>query len=94
MEDYVKCELIGGGSRKTLKHFFPNVFIVAVHNTYQYMLCIVAIVKTVLMYTMLSTTKQSEHIISSNVDCTHVGSAIASFEDMVTLHRGTLQQIF
>ena len=28
------------------------------------------------------------------VDCTHVGSATASFEDLVTLHRRTLQQIF
>ena len=30
----------------------------------------------------------------SIVDCTHVGSATVSLEDMVTLHRRTVQQIF
>ena len=28
------------------------------------------------------------------VDCTHIGSATAFFEVLVTLHRRTLQQIF
>ena len=42
-EDQIQCELIGGGS---YRHFntFTNLFvyfIVAVHYTYQYMLCIV-----------------------------------------------------
>ena len=44
MEDYIKCELIGGGSSRHLKHF-SNLFIVAVHYTHiNTQLCIVAIV--------------------------------------------------
>ena len=43
MEDYIKCELMGGGFPSVL-NTFSNLFIVAVHYTYQYMLCIVAIV--------------------------------------------------
>ena len=47
------------------------------------------------MYTMLSTIKLSEHTIScAIVACTHAGAATASFEDLVTLHKRTLQQIF
>ena len=45
------------------------------------------------MYTMLSITESSEYLVAS-VDCTHVGSAAASFEDLVTLHRRILQRIF
>ena len=33
MEDYIKCELIGGGSSRHLKPF-SNLFIVAVHYTH------------------------------------------------------------
>ena len=44
MEDYIKCELIGGGFPRHL-NTFSNSFIVAVLYTHtKYMLCIVAIV--------------------------------------------------
>ena len=44
MEDYIKCELVGGGSPRHL-NTFSNLFIVAVHYTHiQYMLYIAAIV--------------------------------------------------
>ena len=33
MEDYIKCELIGGGSRRHL-NTFSSLFIVAVHYTH------------------------------------------------------------
>ena len=89
MEDYIKCELIGGGSPRHL-NTFSNLLIVAVHYTNQHMLCIGVILYTysVHMYTMLSTSKYqniSYHV--AIVDCNHVGSAIASFEDLVTFHR-------
>ena len=41
--DYIKCELIGGGSLRHL-NTFSNLFIVAEHYTHQHMLCIVAII--------------------------------------------------
>ena len=31
MADYIKCELIGGGSPRHLKHFFQLFYIVAVY---------------------------------------------------------------
>ena len=34
------------------------------------------------------------HYLFVAVDYTYVGSAIASFEDLVTLHRRTQQQVF
>ena len=40
MEDNIKYELIGGGSPRHL-NTFSNLYIVTVHYTYQYMLCIV-----------------------------------------------------
>ena len=45
MEDYIKCELISGGSPKHVSTL-SSVFIVAVHYTHQHMLsiCIVATV--------------------------------------------------
>ena len=39
-------------------------------------------------------THQHMLCIVAIVDFTHIGSAIASFEDLVTLHRRTLQQMF
>ena len=51
-----------------------NLFIVAVHYTYQHMLLLL----------------QNNHNIpylAAIVDCTHVGSATASFKDLVTFHR-------
>ena len=43
VEDYIMCELIG---RESCRHLntFSNLLTVAVYYTYQYMLCIVAIV--------------------------------------------------
>ena len=46
-------------------------------------------------YVMLLLLIAPEHVIScAIVDCIHVGSASASFKDLVTLHKRTLQQIF
>ena len=46
---------------------------------------------TVPLYTMLSTTNdQNIPNLGAIVDCTHVGSATASFKDLVTLHRRAL----
>ena len=42
MEDYIKCEQIGGKSPRYI-NTFSNLFIVAVHYTHHYMLCVVAI---------------------------------------------------
>ena len=55
-EDYIKCELIGGGSPTQLFIYFCNFFFIVgcILHTHQYMLCIV-----VPMYAMLS--KISEH---------------------------------
>ena len=41
---------------------------------------------------MLSTTKHQN--IPNLVDSTHIGSATASFEGLVTLHKRILQQMF
>ena len=43
MVDYIKCELIGGGPPRHL-NTFSKLFDVAVHYTYQYTLCIVAMI--------------------------------------------------
>ena len=52
--DYIKCEVIGGGSPRHLKPF-SNLKLLAALHTYQYTLCMVVIVD------MLS--KLSEHAI-------------------------------
>ena len=71
MEDYIKCELIGGGSLRHL-NTFSNLYIVAVHCTHQSMLCIV-VVLTVPMYTMLSTSKyQNIPYFAAIVGCTQI----------------------
>ena len=64
-----------------------------------HMLCIVAIVAVhythsntcyVLLLLLLYTTHIAHMLcIVAIVDCTHVGSATASFKDLVTLHRRT-----
>ena len=53
--EYIKCELIGGGSPRYL-NTFSNLYIVAVHYTYQHMLLLLLLL-TVTMYTMSSATK-------------------------------------
>ena len=50
---------------------------------------VLLLVLTAPMYTMLP--KISEHTIPC---CTQIGSTSAFFDDIVTLHRRTLQQIF
>ena len=49
MEDYIKCELVGGVSLRHL-NTFSNLFIVAVYYTYQYLLHIGAIVDCTHVY--------------------------------------------
>ena len=67
MEDYIKREQIGGVSPRHLKTFFTWLLLLCTtHN--QSMLCIVLLLP-VPMYTMLSTTKQSEHTIISCCFC-------------------------
>ena len=39
VEDYIKCELIGGGSPRHL-NTFSNLFIVAVHYTHSNTCCV------------------------------------------------------
>ena len=70
-EDYIKSELIGGGSTKYLNNFTNFILII------------------LLVYTT--------HIsIDAIVHCTTyiIASATTFFEDLVTLHRRTLQHIF
>ena len=56
MEDYIKCELIGGWSRHL--NTFSNLFIVAVHSTYiNTCYVLLLLLWTVSRYTMLSTTR-------------------------------------
>ena len=88
VEDYIKCELINGGKHHIFQNFSP--LIVAVHNTHQYILCIVAIVDCT-QVTMISITKQSDLV--AIVDCIHIGSTTASFEDLVTFHSRTQKHI-
>ena len=58
------------------------------HYTHQYMLCIVAIVGCT---THINTYHSLLLLLIASII---IGSATASFENLVTLHRGTLQQIF
>ena len=81
MEDCIRCEGIGGGSPRHL-NTFSDLFIVAVHYTHNN----TAAIK---LYKVLDMP-----YLASIVCCTHIRSATASFEDLVTLHRRTLQQIF
>ena len=86
MEDYIKCELIGGGSPRHI-NTFSNLLIVGWPlHTYKDMLCIVAILDCTHAHHVFHY-KISDHPI---VDCTPIGSATASFMDLVTLHRRTL----
>ena len=94
MEDYIKCEL--SGRSPSHLNTFPVLFIVAVLYTNINTCYVLLLLLSVPMYTMLSTTKQSEKNIAylvANVGCTHIGSATTSFKDLVTLYRRTLQQI-
>ena len=65
----------------TYVNTFANLFVVAVHTLYQYMLCIVTIA-TVSMYTMLSTTKyqNTPHLVAI-VGCNHVEFTTASLRN-------------
>ena len=83
MENYIKCELTGGGSPRHL-NTFSNLFIV-VHYTSQHMLCIVAIVDCTHAHPSVHYKTIRTSYLVATVDCTHVGSATAS---------RTLQQIF
>ena len=76
---HIKCELIGGGALRHL-NTFSNLFIVAVHYTH---ININYVLLTVPMYTMLPTTNhQNISYLVVIVDCTNVGSATASLEDI------------
>ena len=91
----IKCELIGGGSPRYL-NTFSNLFIVGctLHTSTPTMYCcyVLLLLLTLPMYAMLS--KISEHTIPVViVDCL-CRVSYSSFEDLVTLHRRTLQQIF
>ena len=56
MEDYIKCERIGGGSPRHLGTF-SNLFFVAVHYTHINTCYVLLLLLTEPMYTMLSITK-------------------------------------
>ena len=75
----LKCELVGG---LTLSNLF----------------CCCTLDRHIngvpIMDTMLSNYQNTPLYLVSVVDCTHVGSAMASFEELVALHRRTLQMIF
>ena len=60
MEDYTKCELIGGGFPRHL-NTFSNLFVVAVHYTHINTCYVLFLLLTAPMYTMLSTTHISTH---------------------------------
>ena len=88
--DFIKCELIGGGSPRH-KYFLYLLlkFNVSVSYTQQYTL----LVLTVSMHTTLSKYQNIPYLVAIVV-CTHIESATAPFEDFGTLYRRTLQQIF
>ena len=93
MKDYIKCELIGGWSPRHLNTV--STCLVGVHNTHINMCYVLLLLLTVPMYTMTSTTENQNtpHLVAT-VDFIHVGSATASIEALVTLHRRTLQNIW
>ena len=64
-------------------------------HTSQYMLCIAAIVdRTHVHHVVHLQIIIKYHTVLLLLTATHIGSVTATFEDLVTLHRITLQQIF
>ena len=84
MKDYIKCERIGEGTL-TFKHFF---YILAVHYTHQYMICIV-VVHCSQVHHVVHYNHQNMHYI---LLCGLHYSFLQRLGNIV--HRRTLQQIF
>ena len=88
MEDCIKRVLIGGGSSRHL-NTSSNLFIVAVPTH-------ISIHVAIVDHTDIHNVENNWNILYlvAIADCTRVGSITASFEDLVTLFRRTLHQIF
>ena len=76
MEDYIKCELIDGGSN-TFEQFIKHVYCCSLHH------CIVDMIDCPCKpCCLLQQTNQGIPNLVAIVDCTYAGSATASFKDL------------